>query len=356
MFLFTFQISCSAPVQPQPPRPTMPLLPTTLPSGVSIVPLKKIQPKPEPRPHQPVKWGDHITFDYPQIKHEEYQANGHKRMKLLSPFSSANSSMIITPKPSNKPMPNLNPIKPKALEENDELDVTQFLSISLEKPQDDTESLRQKCQLLEKQVQKREHTIRQMNLQLRSLRKKMDSISIQKILQDNFKGLTYDILNCYINNTNLDAYEKRYDDSVKRFAMKLFDCSEEAYGIVRENFDLPHPGNVSHWLRASEDQDLDEVGLDLSPHSSEHYSGKNSSGEFSGHEEGQYFGQDSKDSMKQNGNEDPDSGVPKIESYSSIAEVNQQNGSEDSGSILPKIEKYSLDELNITMEPVDSCE
>lgn len=282
------------------------------------MPLKKIQPKPPSASKVPIP-------RYAEPYHQSpSQNNGipYKKMKPSTPIQnnlpilhpSNNTSVFITSKPLIsshlvKPLPNLNPIYHQQLDRNGEsdeqniyeqrgdFDVTQFLSISLTSEEESKvnnnnknllstssstsistiENLKRKCNLLQQEIGKRDNTIRTMQFQMRDMRKKMDSISIQKILKDNFNGLTYEILESFLNNTNLDSYEKRYTDNIKDFAMKLFECSQEAYSMVREHFDLPHPSNVTHWLRASRDEDLDESGNNLSPQSS-------ASGNYSGHE------------------------------------------------------------------------
>ncbi|KAF4518266.1 hypothetical protein B566_EDAN010412 [Ephemera danica] len=274
--------SCSpSPVSSSTPPydPAVDLLPATLPSGVSITPLKRTHQKSS----SPL---------FPQYDTFSNGNNPYKRVKNVIPkdlpviHPSNNTSVFLTGGKPSKPLPSLTPLYPKLDQfdpredqngdEEPVVDVTQFLSISLQaeeeqyshRPQlsnhnsvSDTttsEILRKKYLYMQKELQKRDMTIKSLQHQMREMRKKMDSISVKKILNDSFKGLTYDILENYLNNVSLDSCEKSYSGNVKEFSMKLLELSPDAYALVRSQFDLPHPANVSHWLRSANEAEEEE--------------------------------------------------------------------------------------------------
>jgi hypothetical protein len=277
--------------------------------------------------------------------------------------------VFLTGKPA-KPIPSLTPIYPKhdnqydsdpRMDQNGDdepvVDVTQFLSISLQPDEDNSSNiskshqtqykshnsnehqatidmLRRRCSFMHKELQKRDATIKSMQHQMRAMRKKMDSISVKKILNDSFKGITYDILENYLNNTNLDSCEKTYSVNVKEFAMKLYASSAEAYALVRAQFDLPHPANVSHWLRSAT---TEEEIYETSPQEAS-----------SAHD-----GSEDQDNTYDNGDaldESFEDGQP--------ADEDKQSEEMAAGEPCPSSSSsnFEADELHIKMEPIEACD
>ncbi len=71
--------------------------------------------------------------------------------------------------------------------------------------------------------------------------------SIADCLENNFSGLTGELIINHFNNTDRHRNSMRYTDDVKKFALTLHFYSPRAYDYVRQIFRLPHARSIRVW-------------------------------------------------------------------------------------------------------------
>ena len=77
--------------------------------------------------------------------------------------------------------------------------------------------------------------------------KNMITSDAATVLDDNFSGLTYEIIKSHFKNQNIMPKGHRYTDEVKKFALTLHFYSPLAYNFVRPLLSLPAPSSIANW-------------------------------------------------------------------------------------------------------------
>ncbi|XP_065331873.1 THAP domain-containing protein 5-like [Cloeon dipterum] len=259
-----------------------------LPGGVSIVPVKRKSLKREsPSPSQ---------YEEPP-----------KIAKLSLP-NALNGSVVITASPSSKQVPKLRPIMSMNNDHssNDEceepLDVSQFLSISMQPEEDKVkresvtspalssylsigyedeksknnryraggvdafatrssvgsngslthtngssntnaklDELQRRNAQMHAELKKRDSVIKDLRMRLSNMNNNVDSTVIE-FLRRHFDNTAFQILDNHIRNKKANSFTfECYTETIMNFAANLYKSSPKAYLLVRQHFDLPPP-------------------------------------------------------------------------------------------------------------------
>ena len=70
---------------------------------------------------------------------------------------------------------------------------------------------------------------------------------VAAMLDENFSGITADLLKSELKNQHRDPRGRRYTDEVKKFALTLDFYSPRAYEYLRKVFSLPHRNSLKEW-------------------------------------------------------------------------------------------------------------
>ena len=80
----------------------------------------------------------------------------------------------------------------------------------------------------------------------------MISSDVASTLNENFSGLTLELIKNQLENQGRNCYGRRHSDEAKKFALTLNFYSPRAYEYVRSVFALPHSRSLSCWTSSVE--------------------------------------------------------------------------------------------------------
>ena len=110
------------------------------------------------------------------------------------------------------------------------------------------QKLLKKIKTLQQKLRRKEKKINSMKDTITNLKdKKLVNDDVANILQQNFSGLTREIISNKIHNNNVKPKGHRYNDEIKRFALTLHFYSPRAYNFLQPILSLPVASSISHW-------------------------------------------------------------------------------------------------------------
>ena len=110
------------------------------------------------------------------------------------------------------------------------------------------DNLQRKVKTLQQKVRRSTVKVASLNDLTEELRNKnLVSTDVCNIIEQNFSGVAYDVVQNYFINKDRSSRGHRHSDSAKRFAMTLHFYSPRAYEYVRSIFALPDPRSIRYW-------------------------------------------------------------------------------------------------------------
>ena len=99
-----------------------------------------------------------------------------------------------------------------------------------------------KIKLLHQKLQRKSTSIRNMKQLICTLkRKSLISLTEEERLHKEFDGMKNSTFKNLLQNSNISSQSRRYDNSIKEFALALSYYSPKAYAYIRSIMPLPHP-------------------------------------------------------------------------------------------------------------------
>ena len=108
--------------------------------------------------------------------------------------------------------------------------------------------MKKELKTIKQKVKRREEKITSLTGAVESLREKSlisDATAIN--LEENFDGITSDMIKNQLKNQGRNPKGRRYCDEVKKFALTLNFYSPRAYEYLRSIFSLPHANSLIEW-------------------------------------------------------------------------------------------------------------
>ena len=107
-----------------------------------------------------------------------------------------------------------------------------------------------KIKLLQQKLRRKKSSIRNMKQLIRTLkRKSLINRTEEERLHRKFDGMKRSIFKNFLQNSNISSQSRRYNNSIKEFALTLSYYSPKAYAYVRSIMPLPHPSLIRKWAR-----------------------------------------------------------------------------------------------------------
>lgn len=72
--------------------------------------------------------------------------------------------------------------------------------------------------------------------------------TLEQVLENNFSGLSLDLVKHELKNKNITPSCKRYSENIKQFVLTLSFYSPKAYLFLRKELHLPHPALLRRWM------------------------------------------------------------------------------------------------------------
>lgn len=110
------------------------------------------------------------------------------------------------------------------------------------------EKLRRKVKTLQQKLRRKEKKINSMQDIISQLKdKNLLCLDAATVINDNFTGLSSEIIRNQFENQNVESHGHRYSDEIKKFSLTLNFYSPKAYNFLRPILSLPAPSSISNW-------------------------------------------------------------------------------------------------------------
>ena len=121
------------------------------------------------------------------------------------------------------------------------------VSPSKEQLESQINELKKKLKVLQQKVRRQHHKIESLQSLVTDLKSKdLISNNVTTILEENFSGLSSDIILNHFSNKDRKNQGNRHSEPVKRFAMTLQFYSPRAYEYVKPIFNLPDQRSIRY--------------------------------------------------------------------------------------------------------------
>lgn len=103
--------------------------------------------------------------------------------------------------------------------------------------------------ILQKRLRRRDKSIASMKALIAHLKQNGKCTNaLEQALENNFTGLTLDLIKNELKNEKVSPSRRRYSDEIKQFALTLSFYSAKAYSFVQKELHLPHSATLRKWM------------------------------------------------------------------------------------------------------------
>lgn len=103
--------------------------------------------------------------------------------------------------------------------------------------------------ILQKRLRRRDKSIASIKALITHLKQNGKCTdALEQALENNFTGLTLDLIKNELENEKASPSRRRYSDEIKQFALTLSFYSPKAYSFVQKELHLPHSATLQKWM------------------------------------------------------------------------------------------------------------